>query len=178
MGEAHPAEVAGWKRDNPDNPAPKPEDLAAGLAVPFFAGFSKDHPGAFPGIVEGKTASDRKVAPVKAGSDIQSLFFDMWLQDHPDAELERVPADMVTASGSGLDPHITLQNARWQLSHRVAAAWAKKTGRSREKLSEEIERLLVEQSFSPLGGLVGVPVVNVLEVNLAMRARYQKTGGE
>jgi K+-transporting ATPase ATPase C chain len=172
--KAHPEEVAGWKRDNPDNPEPKPEDLAAGLAVPFFASFSKDHPGTFPGIVELKT--QKKVAPVREGSDIQSLFFDLWLQDHPGAELEQVPADMVTTSGSGLDPHVTLQNARWQLSHRVAAAWAKKTGRSPEKLREEIDRLLVEKSFSPLGGLVGVPLLNVLEVNLALGERYQKTG--
>ena len=164
--KAHPEEVARWKGENTDNPEPKPEDLAGGLAVPFFVGFLKDHPGTFPGMVESKPGNDRKVAPVKEGGDIQSLFFDLWLQEHPDVELEQVPADMVTASGSGLDPHITLQNARWQLSHRVAAAWAKKTGRSQETLRDEIDRLLVEKSSSPLGGLVGVPLVNVLEVNL------------
>ena len=52
----------------------------------------------------------------------------MWLSDHPDAKLRKVPADMVMASGSGLDPDITLDNAHWQLD-RVAAAWAKKTNK-------------------------------------------------
>ena len=81
---------------------------------------------------------------------------------------------MVMTSGSGLDPHITLENASWQLNNRVAAAWAKKTGRNEQKLHDEIEKLLQEKSRSPLGGLVGVPLVNVLEVNLALQDRYQK----
>ena len=44
----HPDEVAKWKNDN-NSPDPKPEDLAAGMAVAFFTSFSKDHPGTFPG---------------------------------------------------------------------------------------------------------------------------------
>ena len=47
----------------------------------------------------------------------------------PDADLEPVPADMVMASGSGLDPHITLKNALYQLD-RVAAKWAADTNRN------------------------------------------------
>ena len=89
-------------------------------------------------------------------------------------DLERVPADMVMASGSGLDPNITLDNALWQLD-RVAAAWAKKTGSTNEKeVHDKIEQLLRDKSHAPLGGLVGVPLVNVLEINLALRDRYQK----
>ena len=173
---ANPDDVTKWKSDN-NNPDPKPEDLAAGIAGGFFASFSKDHPGTFPGVAEfekdGKTA--KTVGPVKEGSDIQSLFFDMWLQEHPDVELQPVPADMVMSSGSGLDPHITLKNALWQLENRVAAAWAKKSGTSDEKkLHDQIEQLLRDKSHAPLGGLVGVPLVNVLEVNLALSDRYQK----
>ena len=173
--KAHAAEVATWIKANPDTPAePKPEDLA----VPFFASYAKDHPGTFPSGVDHKTAdgkTEKRIEPVKEGSDIQSGFFDMWLQAHAEVDLQPVPADMVTSSGSGLDPHITLANARWQLNHRVAAAWAKKNHAEEEKLVTEIDRLLVEKSQSPLGGLVGEPLVNVLEINLALRDQYQNT---
>ena len=62
----------------------------------------------------------KAMEPVKEGTDIQSVFFDMWGQDNLDADLEDVPADMVMASGSGLDPRITLKNALYQLD-RVTA---------------------------------------------------------
>jgi K+-transporting ATPase ATPase C chain len=167
----HAAEVKQWIHDNPDTSEPKPEDGEdqSSLAVPFFVSFSKEHPGMFPSVVEHK-----KVEPVKDGADIQAAFFDMWLGAHKEADLEPVPADMVMASGSGLDPHITLANARWQLEQRVAGAWAKKTGGNETKLRQEIDELLVAQSESPLAGLVGVPLVNVLEMNLALKAKYEK----
>ena len=170
----HPEEVAEWIKSQPDTPEPKPEDLAEA----FFRKLFQTHPGTFPSGVEQKTAdgkTEKKIEPVKEGTDIQAGFFDMWLQEHPDVDLERVPADMVMASGSGLDPDITLSNALWQLD-RVVAAWAKKTGTTNEKeLHDQIEQLLRDKSHAPLGGLVGVPLVNVLEVNLALRDRYQKT---
>jgi K+-transporting ATPase ATPase C chain len=164
--KAHPAEVAAWKKDNPDNPEPKPEDLA----VPFFTSYAKDHAGTFPGAVEHKTADDKTekaIEPVKEGTDIQSIFFDMWRQEHPDADLENVPADMVMASGSGLDPDITLKNALYQLD-RVAAAWAGKSHGDEAKIRKSIERILHEKATAPLAGLAGVELVNVLEVNLAL----------
>jgi K+-transporting ATPase ATPase C chain len=169
--KAHPTQVAEWLKANPDTPEPKPEDLA----VPFFTSYSKANPGTFPSAVEHKTAdgkTEKKIEPVKEGSDIQAGFFDMWRQAHPDAELENVPADMVMASGSGLDPHITLDNALYQLD-RVAGAWAKKTGAAEAKVHQEIEKLLRDNSPAPLNGLVGVPLVNVLEMNIALRDRYQ-----
>ena len=108
---------------------------------------------------------------MKEGTDIQSIFFDMWRQEHADADLEPVPADMVMASGSGLDPHITLKNAQYQLD-RVAAKWAEKTKRDPARVRAEIEDLVRSKARAPLGGLVGEPLVNVLEVNLELRARY------
>jgi potassium-transporting ATPase KdpC subunit len=172
--KAHPAEVAEWIKANPGTPEPRPEDMA----VPFFTDYSRAHPGTFPGAVEHNTLDrkmETKIEPVKEGTEIQASFFDMWLQEHRDEDLERIPADMVMASGSGLDPNITLSNALWQLD-RVAAAWTKKTQATNEKeLHDQIEQLLRDKSHAPLGGLVGVPLVNVLEVNLALRDRYQKT---
>jgi len=39
----------------------------------------------------------------------------MWRLDHPNDNLQNIPGDMLTTSGSGLDPHITMQNAVYQL---------------------------------------------------------------
>lgn len=166
----HQAEVEQWIKDNPDTPEPKPEDLA----VPFFKSFSATYPGTFPEAVEiksrdGKTA--KRLEPVKVGTTIQSMFFDMWRSEHPGAELESVPADMVMASGSGLDPHITLKNARYQLD-RVAGKRAELTKRAAGQVRREIEQILVQSTEAPLGGLVGEPLVNVLRVNLAVDERF------
>ncbi|MHB8382825.1 MAG: potassium-transporting ATPase subunit C, partial [Candidatus Binataceae bacterium] len=111
------------------------------------------------------------IAPVASGSDIQSTFFDMWRQEHPNANLADVPGDMVTTSGSGLDPHITLQNAEYQLD-RVASKWAADTKRSPARIHGEIEQLLQADAFAPLWGLGGERMVNVLRVNLELRSRY------
>ena len=168
--KAHPAAVEQWKKENPDTSEPAATDFA----VIFFEDFSKEHPGQFPSAVEHETAdgkTETAIEPVKAGTDIQSNFFDMWRQEHADADLEEVPSDMVMASGSGLDPHITLENALFQLD-RVASQWAKDTNRDPAQVRREIQSLLEESATAPGGGLFGPKVVNVLEVNLALRARY------
>jgi len=172
--KSHPSEAAAWLRDNPDHPQPKPEELA----VAFWKSFSREHPGAFPVAVEKRTAdgrTEKRIEPAGAGPDVQGTFFDLWLEEHPQADLEPVPADMVMASGSGLDPHITLKNALYQLD-RVAGAWAERTRRPVQEVRKEIEGLLREKAEAPLGGLVGVEQVNVLETNLALKDRYAPPG--
>jgi K+-transporting ATPase ATPase C chain len=79
---------------------------------------------------------------------------------------------MVTTSGSGLDPHITLKNALYQLD-RVAAKWAAETRRDPSQVRSEIEGMLREKSRAPFGGLAGVELIDVLEINLALSERYR-----
>ncbi len=175
--KAHPAIVAQWVKDNPGTPNPQATDLA----VVFFENFSKDNPGKFlsaapapataPATAASATASAPVMAIVQDGADIQSTFFDMWRQDHPDAQLQDVPGDMVTTSCSGLDPHITLQSAEFQLP-RVAAKWAADKHREVAEVRKEIEQLLQNHAFAPWDGLAGEKIVNVLEVNLELRSRY------
>ena len=140
----------------------------------FFENFSKQYPGKFPSAVTTQLPggkSQTAIQPVKDGSDIQSNFFDMWRQDHADADLQDVPGDMVTASASGLDPHITLQNAEYQLD-RVASKWATDTKRDPGQVRTEIDQMLQTDAFAPLGGLVGEKMINVLQVNLELNKRY------
>jgi potassium-transporting ATPase KdpC subunit len=168
--KAHPDLVAKWIKDNPSTPQPK----AADLAVLFFENFSQEHPGMFPSAVT-TTGPDGKpqtsIQPVREGTDIQSTFFDMWRQEHPDAPLQEVPGDLVMASGSGLDPDITLENAEFQLD-RVAGKWADDTKRNVTDVRKEIDGILQTNATAPFGGLAGEKFVNVLEVNLDLCKRY------
>jgi K+-transporting ATPase ATPase C chain len=174
----HPDLLAEWRKDHTDAPAP---DLEGGKDVPFddlavalLTGFAAQHPDAWPVPKDGRLEA---VKPDPAGkeevTDLQAVLFDPWLQAHPDVALRKVPADMVTASGSGLDPHITLRNARLQLEDRVADAWAKQTGRDRGAVQQDIDAVLQRQAFLPFGGLAGgEELINVLEVNLELAKRW------
>jgi K+-transporting ATPase ATPase C chain len=173
----HPELLAGWRKDHPDAPAPDldgEKDVPFDdLAVPVLTSFAAQHPGAWPVPKDGRFEA---VKPDPTGkeeiTDLQAVLFDAWLQAHPEGVLRRVPADMVTTSGSGLDPHITLRNARMQLQDRVADAWAKQTGRTWAEVYQEIDALLHRQAFTPFGGLAGgEPLVNVLEVNWELANR-------
>lgn len=74
---------------------------------------------------------------------------------------QQVPADAVTASGSGLDPHISLANAALQVA-RVAQA--------RALPPEKVTALIASNTDRATFGLLGVNGVNVLNLNLALDA--------
>lgn len=84
-----------------------------------------------------------------------------------------IPSDFITTSGSGLDPHITLQNAHYQLD-RVASAWAAHLKRDKEEVWREIESILGKNAHAPLFGLAGEALINVLEVNIELELMYGK----
>ena len=75
-----------------------------------------------------------------------------------------IPVDLVTSSGSGLDPHISIAAAEYQLG-RVA--------RARGLSTDAVKSIVTQNTQGRFLGFLGEPVVNVLQVNLAMD-QYKK----
>lgn len=84
---------------------------------------------------------------------------DTLLKYNPRLRKADIPADMVTASGSGLDPNISEQGAIIQIK-RIAAI--------RNLDEKKVAELVVEHTQKPLLGLFGPTSVNVLKLNLAL----------
>lgn len=84
---------------------------------------------------------------------------DTFMAHHPYLDKSEVPAEMVTASASGLDPDITLQSAYVQIK-RVAQA---------RHMREQDVREIVDKTFQkPFLGVLGTAKVNVLQLNIAL----------
>lgn len=84
-------------------------------------------------------------------------------------DAREVPGDLVTRSGSGIDPHISPDAARVQVA-RVA--------RTRGLAVADVERLVEAQTAGPQFGLLGAPRVDVLALNLALDAQAGGRGAE
>jgi K+-transporting ATPase ATPase C chain len=83
-------------------------------------------------------------------------------KENPEAD-ETVPADLVTTSASGLDPHVSPAGALWQVS-RIAKARGEEPARIRAVIEANIEH--------PTLGFMGEARVNVLAVNLALNRKF------
>lgn len=90
-------------------------------------------------------------------------------KENPDAPDERIPADLVTASGSGLDPHVTPAGALWQ-----APRIAKARGLDVNRVRRLIEGMIESRDL----GIFGEPRVNVLLVNRKLDDQFGKPSAQ
>ena len=84
---------------------------------------------------------------------------DTFLVHNPGVEKKDIPVELVTASGSGLDPDITSQSALVQVK-RIASI--------RKVSAETVQQLIAKNTEGPLLGMFGPEKVNVLKLNIAL----------
>ena len=90
---------------------------------------------------------------------------EQFLKENPTISKDEIPSDIITASGSGLDPHISVEAANVQIDRIV-----KNTQLSREK----VETLIEQNTQGKLFGIFGEETVNVLELNLSLVKEMNK----
>lgn len=108
----------------------------------------------------GSGASNKATTNAAYLEEVQKRL-DNFLAKNPTVAKEDIPVDLLTASGSGLDPNISVQSARVQIA-RIAKNRGIEAGR--------LEQLVTEQTQQPLFGILGPQKINVLELNLALDA--------
>lgn len=130
--------------------APDPNDPAKSVASPYnAANTTASNLGPTSAVLQDRLTADRKALE----------------QADPDLAGKLLPADMLTASSSGLDPDISPANALLQVP-RVAKA----RGVPPEQIAALVERQLTPRSL----GIFGEPRINVLELNLALETSFPR----
>ncbi len=114
-------------------------------------------------------SSGSNLAPTnKALIDAVKLRLKNFMESNPAANPRQVPVDLVTASGSGLDPEISPAAASLQVA-RVAHA--------RGISEDQVRQLIAENTRPRFAGIFGEPGVNVLLLNLALDRAAGSPGG-
>ena len=106
----------------------------------------------------GSGGSNKAISNTDYMKEVQARI-DAFLQAHPYLPKKDLPAELVTASGSGLDPHILPSSALVQ---------ARRVAQARKITEQKVIHLVHKHTEKPLGGLLGIPVVNVLALNVAL----------
>ena len=91
-------------------------------------------------------------------SEVQARI-DTFLVHNPEIQKEDIPSDLVTASGSGIDPHISVQAAKVQV---------KRIAKNRHISETTINQIIETQTEKPFLGLFGTEKINVLKLNLSL----------
>ncbi len=84
---------------------------------------------------------------------------DTFLLKNPGVKRSDIPSDLVTASGSGIDPDISIQGAKVQ---------AKRVAASRNIPEDKVLELIKSNTETPLLGALGTEKINVLKLNIAL----------
>ncbi|MCO6149677.1 K(+)-transporting ATPase subunit C [Flavobacterium sp. NRK1] len=84
---------------------------------------------------------------------------DTFMLKNPGIERKDIPSELVTASGSGLDPHISVEAAKIQV---------KRIAKVRNLPEQKVLSIIAENTEKPLLGLFGTEKINVLKLNLAL----------
>jgi K+-transporting ATPase ATPase C chain len=89
---------------------------------------------------------------------------DRFLVHNPGIKKEEIPADLITASGSGLDPDISVQSAYIQV---------KRISKTRNISEEQIRALIDKNIEKPLAGFLGPEKINVLKLNINLDGQWE-----
>ncbi|MCU0391149.1 MAG: potassium-transporting ATPase subunit C [Thermoflexibacter sp.] len=106
----------------------------------------------------GSGGSNKGIANPDYLKEVQARI-DTFLVYNPDVQKAEIPSDLVTASGSGLDPHISVQGALVQV---------KRIAKIRKIEENKLIELVNQQAEKPLLGLLGTSKIHVLKLNLAL----------
>ncbi len=133
------------------------------IGQPFTGpGYFHSRPSAAGSGYDGTASSGTNLGPTSKKL-IEEMVKPAAQQKHAENPNSPVPVDLVTASSSGLDPHITPAAAEFQVS---------RLARERGVAENELRRLIREHTEGRQLGVLGEPRVNVLELNLVLESTY------